>query len=372
VHLALYVPLVVPLLAAAGARPLASRLPPQAATWLLTAAAVALAGLSTACLGLLALAAVVRIPLVTEIGHMSGQVLSRDDPASLSVSVIAGVLLTAVIAAACRAGWLRARALVSAARHARCLPGSGQVVVIPEDAADAYAMPGWPGRIVVTSAMLDALTPAERHVLLTHERAHASCHHYLFTALTYFAAAANPLLRPVAAAVTYTVERWADEEAARACGDRRLAARAIGKAALASSDASGGPSARARSGRPAGAAWAAITGIAGASSLRAAISSRGAGPVPRRVAALLAPPPRIRPLLVAAVAAVVLVSGLARGGVRGGRRRAGAGRRGRGGAGAGGRPGAGRRVRPRRAAPGPRSRRGRRGPGRRTRSLSRA
>jgi hypothetical protein len=37
----------------------------------------------------------------------------------------------------------------------------------------------------------------------------------------------------------------------------------------------------------------------------------GAGPVPRRVAALLAPPPRIRPLLVVAVASVVLVSSVA-------------------------------------------------------------
>ena len=84
--------------------------------------------------------------------------------------------------------------------------------------------------------MLDALDPDERRVLLAHERAHARSHHYLFTALTYLAAAANPLLRPVAAAVTYTVERWADETAARDCGDRRLAARAIGKAALAAAD----------------------------------------------------------------------------------------------------------------------------------------
>jgi len=311
VQLALYVPLVVPLLAAAAARPITARLPPQAATWLLTGAAVALAGLSTACLGMLALAAMVRIPLVADLGHMSARVFSRGDPASLSVSVTASVLLAAATVAACRAGWRRARALLAAARHARCLPGSGQVVVIPEGAADAYAMPGWPGRIVVTAAMLDALTPAERQVLLSHERAHASGHHYLFNALTYFAAAANPLLRPVAAAVTYTVERWADEQAARACGDRRLAARAIGKAALASSEAAGGPAA---GGRPPGTAWAAITGIAGAAgaaSLRAAASLRGAGPVPRRVAALLAPPPRIRPLLVVAVAAIVVVSGVA-------------------------------------------------------------
>jgi hypothetical protein len=171
-------------------------------------------------------------------------------------------------------------------------------------------VPGWPGRIVVTAGMLDALAPAERRVLLEHERAHAAGHHYLFTALTYFAAAANPLLRPVAAAVTYTVERWADERAAGTCGDRRLAARAIGKAALASA---GGVAAGARTRRPAGVAAVGIAGAAalrGTGRLRGADRLRGAGPVPRRVAALLAPPPRIRPLLVVAFAAIVLVSGV--------------------------------------------------------------
>ncbi len=300
----IYLPLAAPLLAAAGARPIASRLPPQAATWLLTAAAVALAGLSTAVLGLLALTAVLRIPLVAALGDMSAQVIRRHDPASLSAAVAACALLAAATLAAGRAAWRRARALVAAARHARCLPGSGQVVVVPDGAADAYAVPGWPGRIVVTAGMLDALNPDERRVLLEHERAHAAGHHYLFTALTYFAAAANPLLRPVAAAVTYTVERWADEQAARACGDRRIAARAIGKAALASA---GGMTAGARARRPAGVA---AVGIAGAAALRGADRLRGAGPVPRRVAALLAPPPRIRPLLVVAFAAIVLVSGV--------------------------------------------------------------
>jgi hypothetical protein len=125
--------------------------------------------------------------------------------------------------------------------------------------------------------------------------------------------------------VTYTIERWADETAARDCGDRRLAARAIGKAALASAERSArGPV------RP----WVVAMGIAGPTftrgpsrlrgmtTLRSIMGLRGvtrlgdvlgvggAGPVPRRVAALLAPPPRIRPLLVAAVAGVVLVSSL--------------------------------------------------------------
>ena len=63
-HLAVYLPLVMPLLAAAAAGPLAGRLPPVAATWLLAGSAVALAAASSAVLGLLALTAPIRIPLV--------------------------------------------------------------------------------------------------------------------------------------------------------------------------------------------------------------------------------------------------------------------------------------------------------------------
>jgi Zn-dependent protease with chaperone function len=304
VDLAVYLPLLLPPVAAAGAWPLAARLPPRLGTWMLTGAAVTLAALSTAVLGILALTAILRIPLVASAGHLSVAVIRREDPASLSAALVAAVLLAvATVAAAC-AGWRRARALVCAARDARCLPGPGQVVVIPDGVADAYTVPGWPGRIVVTAGMLDALDPAERRVLLAHERAHADNHHYLFTALAHFAAAANPLLRPVAAAVSYTVERWADESAARHCGDRRLAARAVGKAALASSR-TGGP----RSPRLA----SVIVGITGPL-LRPVtrLTGRGSlGPVPRRVAALLTPAPSLRPLLVAVAATVVLVSGVA-------------------------------------------------------------
>jgi hypothetical protein len=320
VQWAIYLPLAVPLCAAAGARTIASRLPPQVATWLLTGAAVALAALSTAVLGLLALAAILRVPLVATLGHMSVQVIRHEDPASLTAAVGGTALLAVAVAAAGRAAWRRARALVSAARHARCLPGSSQVVVVPDGSADAYAVPGWPGRIVVTAGMLDALNPDERRVLLAHERAHTSSHHYLFTALSYLAAAANPLLRPVAAAVTYTVERWADETAARDCGDRRLAARAIGKAALASAERTA-PGASGRRTLAMG-----ITGpfrarsrtrlrdmarLSALARLGHVLGVGGAGPVPRRVAALLAPPLRLRPLLVVAVAGVVLVSSVA-------------------------------------------------------------
>jgi Zn-dependent protease with chaperone function len=265
-----------------------------AATWLLAGSAVALAAASSAVLGLLTLTALVRIPLAGAAGEMSEQVISRGDPASVPVAVAAGVLLAAAAAGACLALWHRTAALIAAGRQARRLPGPGQVVVTDDEAADAYTLPGWPCRIVVTAGMMRALSHSERQVLLAHERAHASAFHYLFTTAARLAAAANPLLRPVANAVGYTVERWADERAAVAAGDRRLAARAIARAALA---AAAFP--------PRQASYAA--GVLGA--VTGPARMRRAGPVPRRVAALLAPPPQPRLLLLAAAVLLVAVAG---------------------------------------------------------------
>ncbi|MEW2160526.1 hypothetical protein AB0950_35475 [Streptomyces sp. NPDC007189] len=113
------------------------------------------------------------------------------------------------------------------------------------------------------------LDEAEHGILLTHERAR----HYAFVALGQLGAAANPLLWPLSTAVTYTIERWADENAAKATGDRMRVARTVGKAALATRHT------------PARTPDAGL-GILG----RRANPLRSAGPVPRRVAALLMPP----------------------------------------------------------------------------------
>ena len=284
-HLAIYLPLVMPLLAAVAAWPLAERLPPATATWLLVLSSVALAAASSAVLGMLALTAVIRIPLVDSLAEMSRPVISHDDPASMPAAIAAGALLATAAVAACRAMWRRTAALIEAGQRARRLPGTGQVVVTDDEAADAYTLPGMPCRIVITAGMLRALSDPERRVLLAHEHAHASGLHYLFTTAARLAAAANPLLRPVAAATGYTLERWADERAAAVTGDRQLAARAIARAALAATAAP-----------PRRAAHAA--GVLGAVSIPA--RTRRPGPVPRRVAALLRPPPDLQQSLLAA------------------------------------------------------------------------
>ncbi|GAA4965517.1 hypothetical protein GCM10023238_36480 [Streptomyces heliomycini] len=109
------------------------------------------------------------------------------------------------------------------------------MVVLPDGAPYAYALPGGRrDRVVVTTAMLDCLEPAERRALFAHERAHLAARHHRFLLAVQLAARANPFLRPLRTAVAYTAERWADEGAAQAVGSRRTVARAIGKAALVS------------------------------------------------------------------------------------------------------------------------------------------
>lgn len=293
--LSILVPLGACVLAAVCARPLAERLPPRTATWLLTLSAVALAAASCAAVGFVAIAAAMRLPVVDALGGLSIPTVSQVDPAPVPLGVIAGGLFAAAALGAVRAAWLRTAALIAVRREASGLSGDDQVAVIEDDSVDAYAVPGPHGRIVVTTGMLDALSEAECEVLLAHERAHASASHYLFTASARLSAAANPVLRPVASAISFSVERWADERAATVTGNRLLTAHTIAKAALAAADA---PPQRASAG-------AVLAVVPTRSELRRA------GSVPRRVEALLGPPPRRNTALLLLAVVLVAVAGLA-------------------------------------------------------------
>ncbi|MEY9966523.1 beta-lactamase regulating signal transducer with metallopeptidase domain [Streptacidiphilus sp. MAP12-16] len=293
--------LLAPLLALSSVRSLPDRLPPRLAAWLLTGTAVGLAGAGAVSLGLLALAALLHLPFVAAVGHLDVPVARHLAPgAVVPVGTLAAVLLLVV---GVRAARVLHRHLRDHAEARRIIHGhrtGGDLVVLQDAVPDAYALPGGPlprarnrGRIVVTTGMLRALSAAEREVLLAHERAHLTCRHHRFLLLADLAAALHPLLRPLREGVAYSVERWADETAAVSVADRRLVARAIGRAALAGA---GGGDLSGRSRRLAGVAM----GVA-------------AGPVPRRVAALLGPdlavsPARIRrrSALTAALLATVL------------------------------------------------------------------
>jgi Zn-dependent protease with chaperone function len=290
----LYLPLVIPALAGAAARPLAARLEPRLATWLLTSATVALAGCSTAALALLAAYAAARAPALADLGGYSLSVMQRLDPIPLPAGAVAALALAGAAAGVAVIFRNRARGLAESYRRAAGLPAHDSIVVVPGPAIEAYALPGRPGRIVVSGLLLDRLDTGARAALIAHEQAHLAGRHHLFATVARLAAAANPMLLPVARTVEYTVERWADEHAAAVTGDRRLVAETIGQVALLATP---------RPRRSPAIALGAVGLFTGR------VSVTWAGPVPRRVAALLTSPPRRRTVLVAASAAIVLLAG---------------------------------------------------------------
>ncbi|GHH84636.1 peptidase M48 [Streptomyces sulfonofaciens] len=279
-----YVPFLVTAALAVLAPPVARRLPPRPAAWALACAALVTAAGWAGSLALLAFTGVAQIPQIAAEGRWSVAVLRSEDPVSFVVAAGSTLVLTAGVVSLGVAAVRQGRQLVRARRECARLPGRTELAVIDDDAALAFALPGAPGRIVVSRGMLCCLGDEERTALLAHERAHLRGRHHIFRCVWRLTAALNPLLRPVAVAGDFVLERWADEEAAERVGDRAVVAHAVGRAALASAGAS----------RPAALA---VTG----------------GAVPQRVRALLGPPPARRslPLLVGGLLLVACCASLA-------------------------------------------------------------
>ncbi|MEU9451125.1 M56 family metallopeptidase [Streptomyces sp. NPDC048277] len=262
-----YIPFVVTaVLAVLGPR-LARRLPPRPAAWALACAALVTAAGWAGALGLLAFTGLAQVPQVAAEGRWSVAALRAADPVYRVVAFGSALVLAVGIVSLLVAGVRQARHLVWARRECAHLPGETELAVVDDDAPLAFALPGAPGRIVVSRGMLRCLGNDEREALLAHERAHLRGRHHLFQTVWRLTAALNPLLRPLAVAGDFVLERWADEEAAERVGDRRVVAHAVGRAALASAGKR----------RPVALA---VTG----------------GAVPQRVRALLAPPPARRSL----------------------------------------------------------------------------
>jgi hypothetical protein len=211
----------------------ARRLPPAPATWLITALAVSVAVCCGLVLSAAAVLAIAQLPQIARIGQWSVPVLVRDGspPSYLGYAAFAGVVLLLGLAA--RRSWLAVHAELRARTMVNGLATSdAQLIVVDDTTPTAYAVGSARGRIVVSTALLQALGAPERRVVLAHEAAHLRHRHGLFVHLCELAAAANPLLRRLPATVRAGVERWADESAADEVGDRRLTATAVARAAL--------------------------------------------------------------------------------------------------------------------------------------------
>ncbi|MGW0966575.1 M56 family metallopeptidase [Streptomyces sp. NPDC002516] len=248
----------------AAARRLAAVLPPREACWVMTATALLSAAATIAMLiGLF------HVPFLASLEQVPLPRVLEVWPAAVPLAGAAGsVLLVQAVLVLRR--WFQHRSVLKRAwRLADQGRGDGDLLVVPGDEVDAFALPGHRGRggrIIVTSGMLRALKPGEREVLLAHERAHLSGRHHVLAAVVDLSTAVHPALRSLRLLLQFHLERWADESAAAAVGSRKLAAAAIARAALVSSRKRG-----TSGGYP--------------------LLSMTSGPVPQRVEALLLPEP---------------------------------------------------------------------------------
>lgn len=270
--------IIVPLLAASCfgllGPVLARRLPPRHATWLISVGATLSALGAIAVLALVAAVLVGQLPDVAGVGHWSPAALRLHELTEPGVGAVALVMGLASAVALTLGAIRQGRDVVAAYRVSGELDSAGELVVIDDPRPSAVAVPGRPGRIVVSRPLLRRLSKDERRVLLAHERAHLEAGHHWHRGAVALAVRANPLLAPLAGAITHATERWADERAAAELGDRPRTASALARVAL-------------------------LTG--GSPASRFPRLAAGGDAVPARVSALLAEPPRTQPALSLAV-----------------------------------------------------------------------
>ncbi len=204
---------------------------PRTETRLLGATAVVVAGSWVAALTVLAAGPLGGLLVAVDLGRWPVSLGIRSPiPDSIEALAVAVLVLTALSAS------LATRREARTARQRRELKracADTELMVVESPTPIAFALPGRPARIVVSSTMLRALDAADRRVLLAHERAHLRFHHHLYQATVDFGAAICPVLFPLRARIRFSMERWADEASADELGERRPIARALARAGFA-------------------------------------------------------------------------------------------------------------------------------------------
>ena len=157
-------------------------------------------------------------------------------PLHHQVSTLEGIVAGAVVAV------MALRVVLVLRRHKSIsAPTDGRRVAVLETVEPlAYAAPGKPGCVVVSTGLLSVLEPRERQVVFAHERAHLRRSHHRFLLIGALSVAVVPILGPLVERLRLATERQADEEAVAAMGgDRQLVATAITKAAITKSSFDG-------------------------------------------------------------------------------------------------------------------------------------
>ncbi|MDI6099520.1 M48 family metalloprotease [Actinoplanes sp. NEAU-A12] len=280
---------ICPLLVAAAIRYLADRLRPDAAATFLVTALAAAAAACLVTVTAFAVKALAELPAIASPLRISDAYVRADTAQEPWVSWLSLAMTVAAVAGLARVR-RRHRRDTAYARRYTGLPATGdRIVLLDDDRAEAFAVPGPDARIVVTTGMRAALDDTQYAALIAHERAHLRARHHRLILLAHLSAAVHPAFRLLLRPLDYLVERAADERAAAELDDRRAVARAIGAAALVADGAHRAGGLRITPGRR---------------------ELRHAGAVPRRVASLLAPRgtrsllPLAVPVLIAAFSVV--------------------------------------------------------------------
>ena len=216
-------PLLVSLVIVAVATSAHRRLPPRLATRFVTIALVlvVVGALPTALV--VAVAFLAHAPVIGVGFQWCAQAvgLHASVPAWLGLPIVASIVI----------GTVRSIRLLRQHRALR-LHDEHPIHIAHSHTPYAVTLPGRAGQIVMSTAMVTLLEDNEQRIVIAHEKAHARYRHDRYLLTAELAAAALPPLRALARRVTYSIERWADEAAAAACGDRQLVAVTLGKVAL--------------------------------------------------------------------------------------------------------------------------------------------
>lgn len=224
----LVAPAILALVSACAGGWLRRRVTPNFAVALLTVLAVVGAAAVLWALALVVVGGLIGVPGLLDQLAWCRRVLAASHQAPLPVAGAAGAALVLGGAQALRFD-LRWR------RSVRSYEGPGGVEVVDSPEPLAFAAPGRPGTVVISEGLLRLLDEDEQEAVIAHERTHLTRRHGRYLRLAGVSAAFVPVLAPLARQVRFATERAADEGAVAAVGDRRTVARAIARAALATS-----------------------------------------------------------------------------------------------------------------------------------------
>lgn len=106
-----------------------------------------------------------------------------------------------------------------------------EIIVVHNESPFAFVTPGPSGGIAVSSALVEMLSQPEFEVVVAHERAHRHGRHDRLLLIGNICAALIPLLRPVLRRLEFSLERIADECAAKISGSKELVAHTLARVA---------------------------------------------------------------------------------------------------------------------------------------------